>query len=332
VVLFLLILLALPLGYYGYGLASTLFTVSDTSNGPIAAVNQGDSEAPKGTTYVLLMGSDERRDSHGQALPGETPHSDTMMLIAIDTDSKKARTLSVPRDLLVTIPGFGPNHRVNEAYTLGETQKLPGGGPALAVKTMEELTGIHIPYYAVTTFEGFRQVVDAVGGVYIDVDRPLTDHDYPGQGSDYMPIYIPAGRQAMDGEKALEYVRSRHDDPLSDFGRNQRQQKLINALSRKMLQPERAGQFNQFMDIAKANVRTNLSPAQILGLGQTMVSLGKGNIQGYAVGPGYVHEPTAAQAATLGAVLVPDRAAVAKLVQAFKAGTPAPESPAPGAG
>jgi LCP family protein required for cell wall assembly len=236
----------------------------------------------------------------------------------------------VPRDLLVTIPGFGPNHRINEAYTLGESRKLPGGGPELAVKTMEELTGIHIPYYAVTTFEGFRQVVDAVGGVYIDVERPLTDHDYPGQGTDFMPIYIPAGRQAMDGERALEYVRSRHDDPLSDFGRNQRQQRLVNALSHKMLQPERLSQFNQFMDIAKANVRTNLSPAQVLGMAKAMVTLGKGNIQGYAVGPGYVHEPTAAQAASLGAVLVPDKAAVSQLVKAFVAGTPAPESPAPG--
>ena len=124
-----------------------------------------------------------------------------MILVAIDATHKQARMLSVPRDLLVTIPGYGPNHRINEAYTIGENNHLAGGGPALAVKTMEQLTGIHIPYYAVTTFDGFRQTVDALGGVYVDVERPLTDHDYPGQGNDFMPIYVPAGRQALDGER-----------------------------------------------------------------------------------------------------------------------------------
>ena len=100
-----------------------------------------------------------------------------------------------------------------------------------------------------------------------------------------------------------------------------------------MLQPERLTQFNQFMDIVKANVRTNLSPAQTLGLANAMVSVGKGHIQGYAVGPGYVHEPSASQRASLGAVLVPDKAAVARLVKAFIDGTPAPDvgTPSPGA-
>jgi LCP family protein required for cell wall assembly len=334
VVLALLLVIAVPVGYFGYSVVSTLFTISPGANpGPIGGVGGPQAEAPPGTTYVLVMGSDERRDRDGKPIPGEAPHSDTMILFALDSDKKQARMLSVPRDLLVTIPGYGPDHRINEAYTLGENNHLAGGGPALAVKTMEQLTGLHIPYYAVTTFDGFRQTVDALGGVYVDVDRPLTDHDYPGQGNDFMPIYIPAGRQVFNGERALEYVRSRHDDPLSDFGRNQRQQKFVNAVSKKMLQPERLTQFNQFMDIVKANVRTNLSPAQILGLGNAMVSVGKGHVQGYAVGPGYVHDPSGSQRASLGAVLVPDKAAVTRLVKAFVDGTPAPDvgNPTPAA-
>jgi LCP family protein required for cell wall assembly len=332
VVLVVLLVLMLPVGYFGYGLVSTLFAISPGgSAGPIEALQgQQGGEAPQGTTYVLVMGSDERRDKNGNTIPGEVPHSDTMILVAVDATHKQARVLSVPRDLLVTIPGYGPNHRINEAYTLGESDKLPGGGPALAVKTMEQLTGIHIPYYAVTTFDGFRQTVDAVGGVYINVERPISDHDYPGQGADFMPVYVPAGWQQLDGERGLEYVRSRHDDPLSDFGRNQRQQRFIEALSHKVLQPERISQFNQFMDIIKANVRTNLSPAQILGMGNAMISVGKGHIQGYAVGPGYVQPPSAAQFAAYGAVLVPDNAAIAKLVKAFQDGsTPPGVTPTP---
>jgi LCP family protein required for cell wall assembly len=330
-VLAVLLLLAVPIGYLGYSVASTLFAISSGSaGGPIQGVGNTQAEAPTGTTYVLVMGSDERRDKNGNLQPGEVPHSDTMILVAVDASRKQARMLSVPRDLLVTIPGYGPGHRINEAYTLGETQHLPGGGPALAVKTMEQLTGIHIPYYAVTTFEGFRQTVNAVGGVYIDVERPITDHDYPGENQDYMPVYVPAGWQQLDGERSLEYVRSRHDDPLSDFGRNQRQQRFIDAMSRKVLQPERVSQFNQFMDIVKNNVRTNLSPPQILGLGQAIVSVGKGHVQGYVVGPGYVREPSLREQGTLGAVLIPDNAAIARLVKAFQDGTPPPSvTPSP---
>jgi LCP family protein required for cell wall assembly len=314
-----------PVGYFGYNVASTLCTVSSSCNnggeGGAIGGNPG-GVSVSGTIFILLMGSDERRDAGGRIASGDVPHSDTMILVAVDTDRKQARMLSVPRDMVATIPGYGPIHRINEAYTLGETQHLPGGGPALAVKTMEELTGINIPYYAVTTFDGFRQTVNALGGVNINVERPITDHDYPGQGADFMPVYVPAGPQVLDGDKALQYVRSRHDDPLSDFGRNQRQQKFLNAISHKLLQPARIGQFQQFMDIVKGSVRTNLSPAQILSMAQAMISLGKGHVQTYAVGPDLVTPPAYGQYSALGAVLVPNKTAVKALVSAFVRGDP----------
>jgi LCP family protein required for cell wall assembly len=334
VLLAVLLLLAVPVGYFGFNVASTLCAISSSCSGSAnaggAIPNNSGGVSVSGTIFVLLMGSDERRDQNGNITSGDVPHSDTMILLAVDTDHKRARMLSLPRDLLVSIPGFGPNHRINEAYTLGETKHLAGGGPVLAVRTMEQLTGITIPYYAVTTFDGFRQTVNAVGGVYINVDRPITDHDYPGEGSDYMPVYVPAGPQVLDGEKALEYARSRHDDPLSDFGRNQRQQKLLNALSHKLLKPERITQLSQFMDIVKKSIRTNLSPAQILSMGQAMISLGKGHVQSYAVGPDLVRQPTAGQYASLGAVLIPDKAGVAALVAAFQRGDPPPNQASPG--
>jgi len=319
----------LPVGYYGFGIASTLLAVS-RPNDPGAQLPSGSGN--HGTIYVLLMGSDERHDKNGNVVVDvEVPHSDTLILLALDTDKHAARMLSVPRDLLVLIPGYGPGHRINEAYTIGEIKHLPGGGPALAVRTMSQLTGIQIPYYAVTTFDGFRQTVDAVGGVVIDVRRPINDHDYPGEGFAFMPIYVPAGLQLMHGETALEFVRSRHDDPIGDFGRNQRQQQFLNALSRKLLQPGRIGQFDQFLDIARVNVRTNLSPTQILSLASTMISVGKGHIQSYAVGPDYVRDPTPQEFARYGAVLIPNRAAIARLVKAFLDGTmpPGEASPSP---
>lgn len=331
VVLALLLLAMVPVGYFGYPLVSTMLTVSkpgtDPNLGPDVPQNIG--VAPQGTVMVLLMGSDERHDKNGNIVSGDVPHSDTMILVAVDTDHKAVRMLSVPRDLLVTIPGYGPGHRINEAYTLGEVKHLTGGGPGLAVRTMEQLIGFKIPYYGVITFNGFRQGVDAVGGVTVDVERPITDHDYPGDHYDLIPVYVPAGRQLLDGERALEYVRSRHDDPLNDFGRNQRQQHFLSALSARMLKPERISQFSQLLEIIKSNLRTNLTPAEMLALGNGMVSTQRPKMQTYAVGPNFVHDPTAREKALYGAVLIPNQKAIASLVQAFLRGDPTPGGTSP---
>jgi len=324
VILAVLLVLLAPLAYFGYGLASTLFAVSQGTGQVAPPVEGAGSGGGGGTTYILLMGSDERRDSSGKVVKGDVPHSDTLILARVDTNEHTIRLLSVPRDLVVAIPGYGPSHRVNEAYTIGETRHLSQGGAGLAAQTIETLTGIRVPYYAVTTFDGFRETVDAVGGVELNVERPITDHDYPGQGSEYMPIYVPAGMQHLGGEKALEYVRSRHNDPLSDFGRNQRQQHFLSVLSKKLLQPERLTQFNQFTDIVKRNARSNLSPGQMLSLARAMIG-GKPRLQTYAIGPNQVRDQVVAG---LGDVLVPDRAAVDKVVRAFERGDPSPDQAA----
>jgi LCP family protein required for cell wall assembly len=330
VLLAVLLLILAPIGYFGFGLASTLLAVSDTS--PQGGSTVGGQLPPgnvSGTVYILAMGSDERRDKDGKVISGEVPHADTMILLAIDTDRHEIRMLSAPRDLLVDIPGYGKDHRINEAYTIGQTKKLPGGGAVLSVKTVEKLTGIKIPFYVVTTFDGFKQAVDAVGGVTVDVDQPISDHDYPGQNSDFLPIYVSAGVQLMNGDRSLWYVRSRHDDPLSDFGRNKRQQKFMTAFTRKLLKPDRLTQINQFEAIAKSNISTNMTPGQLVALGNAMLAMKKGGIKHYAVGPSMVNEPTASQRVAFGAVLIPDTAAINRLIRAFQNGDPSPGEPAP---
>ena len=312
-----------PIGYVMYQLGSTLLTVTAPSTNASAGPIGGGTADVHGTVFILLMGSDERHDASGKTIPGQVPHSDTMILVAVDTDNKTARMLSVPRDLLVTIPGYGPDHRVNEAYTLGETQHVAGGGPVLAVKTIQQLTGIQVPYYAVTTFDGFRQTVDAVGGVPINVARPINDHTYPGEHDDYMPIYVPAGLQLMNGERSLEFVRSRHDDPLSDLGRNVRQQQLLNALSRKLLVPGRITQFDQFLAIARQNLRTNLAAAQILGLAQSMIGGGRPQVTQYALDYRYASDYNLG-----GAAVLKIRPAAQELFRDFANGTPPPANPA----
>ncbi len=173
---------------------------------------------------MVVVGLDER-----PGMAGQFPHTDTMMVVSILPGSGSVRMLSIPRDLWVTIPGVGPD-RVNDAYGYGGTKKL--------IRTAESIVNMPIRYYAIIKFTGFQKVIDAAGGVTIDVKRRIDDPFYPAPtGYGYAPLHIRAGVQHMNGQLALEYVRTRHDDPLGDLGRNQRQQQLLVALKQQMLRP-----------------------------------------------------------------------------------------------
>ncbi|HKG24563.1 MAG TPA: LCP family protein, partial [Thermomicrobiales bacterium] len=164
-------------------------------------------EIPKwngtGRLTMLLLGVDRRED--------EPSRSDTMILVNVDPVSKTASMVAIPRDLRVIIPGYGV-HKVNAAYAFGEADGVKGGGPALVTQTIETNFGVHIDYFAEVDFAGFVKIVDTVGGVTIDVPYPIKDDAYPASGNNYMRVYFPAGWQHLDGERALQYARTRHDD------------------------------------------------------------------------------------------------------------------------
>ncbi len=148
---------------------------------------------------VLLMGLDYRDWSEGDG-PSRT---DSMMLVTIDPITKAAGMLSIPRDLWVEIPGFEHN-RINTAYFLGETYQLPGGGPAMAGKTVENLLGVPVTYYAVIDFRAFERMVDEIGGIDMLVKEEIK----------ICPIgrpckVISAHSLHFDGPSALAYARAR---------------------------------------------------------------------------------------------------------------------------
>ena len=129
--------------------------------------------------------------------------------------------LSVPRDMWVNIPGFD-HGKINTAYFLGEIYNLPGGGPGLAVQTVEEFLGVPINYYAQVDFQAFVDFIDEIGGVDIHVkDELVVDPLGPGN-----TIRLYEGVQTLDGATALAYARARYTDD-GDFGRSQRQQQVI---------------------------------------------------------------------------------------------------------
>jgi LCP family protein required for cell wall assembly len=181
-----------------------------------------------GRVTVLLMGVDNRPDE-------KIARTDTIMVLTVNPKTGSAGMLSLPRDLLVTMPGTGERMKINSVHVQGELEKYPGGGPVLLRSTASQLIGYPIDYYARLNFDGFKQIIDLIGGIDIDVTKEIDDPLYPDEHYGYDPLHIPAGRQHMDGALALKYARTRHQD--SDYGRAARQQQVIMAVKDKVMQP-----------------------------------------------------------------------------------------------
>ena len=166
---------------------------------------------------VLVMGLDYRGWEDGNGL-GRT---DTMILLTLDPETGTAGMLSVPRDLWLDIPDFGYS-KLNTAYQTGEINRVEGGGPGLTMKTIEQLLGIDIHFYAMVDFNTFVTMVDEIGGVKIVVPEAI-EVDPLG---DAPPKWIQPGEQTLPGQVALAYARARNT-PGGDFDRSARQQQVI---------------------------------------------------------------------------------------------------------
>jgi LCP family protein required for cell wall assembly len=175
---------------------------------------------------VLLLGSDnDAKFSEGHY------NTQSMILLSVVPSAHRVDMISIPRDMWLAVPGYG-KMKIDQAFYVG--------GVPLAEQTVTQNFGVPIDHYAFVGLKGFIKVVDAVGGVDIDVSHPVADMSYPADldpgGNPYSVehLYIPAGPQHMDGTLALQYVRSRHGDLIGDFGRSQRQQELLTAVKHKV--------------------------------------------------------------------------------------------------
>jgi len=155
------------------------------------------------------------------------------------------------------------------------------------MQTVEQNFGVPVHYYAEVDFQGFRRIVDAFGGVTLDVQRPLIDNEYPADyGFAYQRIYIPAGLQHMNGRTALQYVRSRHAD--SDLGRNERQQAMLLALREQGLQLNVLGKIDNILAELKGALHTDLSLTQAGSLAKLAQGIPRDQVQQLALGGDYV--------------------------------------------
>lgn len=198
---------------------------------------------------IVVLGVDERPSEH------DSGRSDTLFVVMLDTDNKDVSLLSVPRDTRVKIPGYGWD-KINHAFAFG--------GHKLTQETTEELLGIRINNYVMIDFKGFKGLVDAIGGVDIEVEKPMSYYDE----WDGFTIDLAPGMQHMDGEKAIQYVRYRDEE--GDIGRIRRQQKFLRAVYDKVTSVEIIPKLPALVKQANQMVDTDLSLGDMMDLAQAL--------------------------------------------------------------
>jgi len=221
---------------------------------------------------ILLMGLDTR-DEEPANIP---PRSDTLILFSYNPKTNTAGMLSIPRDLWVAIPGYG-NGKINTAYQLGEAYQTSGGGPGLAMATLESLLGIPIDYYALVDFQVFVRLIDEMGGVKIMVPEQVKISIIDGKIKQILP-----GLQTLSGEVALAYVRARNT-PGGDFDRAQRQQLVLMGVRSRVLDfdllPTLIAKAPLLYGELSDRIRTNLTPNDLFKLAIALQGVPTENIR-----------------------------------------------------
>jgi len=221
---------------------------------------------PQEPFNVLLLGSDVRPNE-------EVARADTIIVARIDPEAKKVWLLSIPRDTRAEIPGHG-TAKINSATFYGGKED----GPALMVQTVEEFLDIEIHHYVEVNFEGFQAAVDALGGVWIDVDTEIDDWKAASHSPGHKAKYIAKGYQLLDGEHALTYVRSR-DFPDADFTRMRHQQEFFKALAKQAAKADNLLKLPVVVrEVARYTI-TDMSVAKMLDLAKALGGIPAESIQ-----------------------------------------------------
>jgi LCP family protein required for cell wall assembly len=208
----------------------------------IASIPMGDDKA----LTVLLLGTDRRPQESAPS------RSDTIMLMRIVPESQQISLLSLPRYLMVDIPGYGVA-RINAAHVYGDLYRSLGSGMSLATKTVSNVVGVPIDYTVVIDFQGFISAIDALGGVTVSVPTALYDANFPTMEYGVKEVSFAPGQNTMDGYTALVYSRIRHPD--NDFERMMRQQAVLKGILLRLQQGGFLAQVDSTAAITDALVR-----------------------------------------------------------------------------
>jgi LCP family protein required for cell wall assembly len=235
------------------------------------------------TVNFLLIGSDKRS--------GTSFRTDTMVIAILRPNEGQVSLISIPRDLWVSIPGW-ENQRINTAYQHGISVDYPGGGPGLLKDTILYNLGIRIDHTAMVDFDGFRQIVDTLGGVDVPVacaytDWRLIDPTWDPYNENNWHLYTTGpGVVHMDGDLALWYARSRQKS--NDFDRGRRQQEVLRSLFNQALQADTLKRIPELYNNFRSTVETDLGLGDLLQLAVYAPKMTNADIRSYYIRPPYV--------------------------------------------
>jgi LCP family protein required for cell wall assembly len=213
------------------------------------------SAAPPGAPFtVLLLGSDDDGKN-------ASPLTQSMILVRVEPATKHVTMLSIPRDLWVPL-STGGSAKIDAAYAIG--------GPAAAIATVEQNFHVHIDEYAWVGLKGLIKLIDRLGGIDLLVTNPVLDDEYPDDIDSaflygYKRVAVLPGAQHLDGSRALQYVRSRHNDINGDFGRSARQQEVLLAIKAKA-STLNAADLPDIVDTLKGNFKTSMGLDRVRSL------------------------------------------------------------------
>ena len=248
-------------------------------------------------TNIVLLGSDT--DGKNNSPQTGMPLAQTIIIISIDPQHGKVGMFSIPRDMQVSDLKYAssfPAPKIDQvfqhAWQGASVQERAARAAGHMMSVIESNYGIHIDHYAWVGLQGFVRVIDTVGGVDIDVTHPIFDDVYPddvnnpdGNVHDYKRLYIAAGPQHLNGEQALEYVRTRHSDLIGDFGRTARQQQVLTQLKTRL---QNIGTVNKMPVLLKeldGYLQTDMDMAYLGQLAQYAHNINMSNIEHTTLGP-----------------------------------------------
>ncbi|MDK8640296.1 LytR family transcriptional regulator [Niallia taxi] len=260
ITLLILLILLIGIGVYGYTIWNSLTSAVDSMHKPV------DRETTKRTETlnleqqepfsVLMLGVDER--------DGDSGRSDTMIVMTVNPEKKSVKMLSIPRDTRTEIVGHGTTDKINHAYAFG--------GVAMSMDTVENFLDIPIDYYMQINMEGFKDIVDSVGGVTVNNDLDFT----------YEGVHFPKGEVTLNGEKALKFSRMRYEDPRGDFGRQLRQRMIIQAVLKEGASLNSLTNFDDIFAALSKNIKTNLTFDEMVNI-QKNYKQAAGNIEQFTI-------------------------------------------------
>lgn len=255
----------LILGFSGY----ILFQTTKAANDAYEELERGEKSKLRDSTVnihkdpfsLLIMGIEDYSSG------GKGGRADTLMVATIDPKDKSISLLSIPRDTRVEISETGKMDKINHSYNYGKDT---------TIETVENFLEIPIDYYATVNFDAFKNIVDVLGGITVDVPFDFYQNS---DDSTAEKLYFYEGKMDLDGRYALAYARMRMQDPTGDFGRNERQKEVVKAVIQKALSPSTLFKIDDLTNEIGTNIQTNVRTAEAVKMSQVFAGFDTAQIE-----------------------------------------------------